>query len=700
MAHFQIERLRRLPQDVRAEWEGGVVRLPLWDDAVEGAPRRFWSAIWINQARQTLHLSKPDSSHKSDYEMALDALVEMAVKPNLAGNRPGRLAVNDKGLADYLTPLLKEIGVAVRYDPQLKQIEASMQNAAAMRPGTEAPGMMTVKGQTVARVKGFAEASIEFSRAEPWMHLNEGDAIYVESPASPNGFSWAVVLGAGSLLAGLAMFETYEQCRAFAEREVSGVPVEHPVWLLRFESIMNLPIADADLWEDNDLPMVAQAACPWLFCKTVQGAFKRPGAKQLTFVEGLLRAIARSSVAEIETGYWSKSVQTVDGPVEYQLSLPDLLRPVMMPETLFQKEVWNIPGAIASINEHADRLGFLQPGLNAHERLRQAVEEVVFLRGSLLAEDFGSDRPLTASERADHLVGLAGDQPSRRVAIRLARQALLLDRDCIEGYVQMALHEPDPEQLLEFYRQGTEAGRRRLTESQVRSPENSEQNILRETYLFAWCGVVGALAHLDRFDEAIEEGFAIRQMDPNDDAVVRFMLIMCLLVANRNDEARRLWAEFPDEEQIVWPYARALLTFRQEGASALATDYLCDAMELDGTLAEMILGPDAYESEPDADPVSEEGVSCTAEDLEDPDEEPMMHELANLQNALDDFSSDSDGGPTAADNLLDDMDYIDELDDGMDALLGRAWRETPEALVWLQQTLDMYRRSIEPEDED
>ena len=69
------------------------------------------------------------------------------------------------------------------------------------------------------------------------------------------------------------------------------------------------------------------------------------------------------------------------------------------------------------------------------------------------------------------------------------------------------------------------------------------------------------------------------RLNPGDNQGIRDLLLGLLLEMERDDQARALLDQYPDEWTATWLYTRALLQFRQEGASDRANKLLADALE-------------------------------------------------------------------------------------------------------------------------
>src|SRR6185503_7280093 len=127
---------------------------------------------------------------------------------------------------------------------------------------------------------------------------------------------------------GIGFFPTLESHRALLEAdEPMKNAATHPRWSLMYYAPDEVMPEDADLWQQHGLRVTADESVPELLRYHSSKEADRPDAAVTTFVEGLCRALAATTEAEIDSGRWEKSVQTFDGPAVYRLTIPHLLAP-------------------------------------------------------------------------------------------------------------------------------------------------------------------------------------------------------------------------------------------------------------------------------------------------------------------------------------------------------------------------------------
>ena len=151
--------------------------------------------------------------------------------------------------------------------------------------------LLSAKGVTVDQLRSFADAAADFFRARLWLHLCDDDLIRIHTPQAPPGMRFAVVLGAGREVYGLGFYATAEEHYRLRNRRSGWQDL--PLWQLSYDSVTRLPIEDADLWEDYDLAVADPHAYPTI-AQFKGSQVIRPSARELTFIEGLLRVLAVS----------------------------------------------------------------------------------------------------------------------------------------------------------------------------------------------------------------------------------------------------------------------------------------------------------------------------------------------------------------------------------------------------------------------
>ncbi len=84
-------------------------------------------------------------------------------------------------------------------------------------------------------------------------------------------------------------------------------------------------------------------------------------------------------------------------------------------------------------------------------------------------------------------------------------------------------------------------------------------------YMRARQGLAQCLWEAGRREEAAEHYQALLRLNPDDNQGVRYSLATLLLDMDRDQDLRRLLAEYEDDASAVWAYTKTLLAFREGG---------------------------------------------------------------------------------------------------------------------------------------
>jgi len=541
-------RFKRLPQRAADTWQGGIVRFPSWAENPadpEGPPLRPSGAIWVSLRTGLVHAVLAKAGAEATPDLALEALLQFGLKraKELEG-RPARIEVRDPGLRDALAAPLAALDTAIAVVEDQPAVRDALRTFEEEdEEGDPIPGLMEAEGMSVERVRAFAEAAALFYAAQPWDRLANDDLIAVESEQVPRDMRFAGVLGQASALCGLSFFDSRRAFeRVFELADAGDVPARSNGVL--FDRIDGLPFADVDVWQDHGLPVAAQDAYPLAADFAIDRSVRRPSGRELSFSEGLLRALATAAEDELDAGTWQTRVETFDGPLDLRLSLPLLLE--------------------------------AEAG-----RPRRHVP-----------------RTVTALERAQDLAHEAMDATGR-LRIKLARRALAISEDCADAWIVLADAAATPEVAAELYEGGMRAGVAAIGAERFESLRGAFwKDLETRPYMEARLGLAQALTDLNRHADAVAHYRALLELDPGDSLGVRYILLAHLLQEGANDEAGRLLAEYDDDAQALWPYGRLLWRYRGEGDAESTREAFAAAVGANPHVVKYLLDPDAM---PDLD---------------------------------------------------------------------------------------------------
>jgi tetratricopeptide (TPR) repeat protein len=501
---------------------------------------------------------------------ALQVLVDLGLK--FVRSRPASLEVTDATLGARLAEALAdpELGVSVRADlPAVDQVLRTMEAETSEKPAL--PEALEAPGVTVEGMRAFAEAARELYAAAPWQHLTDEDLVHVEAPGVASGLRHFTVLGAGGNTFGLGFFAGRRDFEALhASPDPESLLGRGGKWTVLYGPIDEMPFGDSDLWEEQRLPVAGPSAYPVAMWFGSQGRLRRPRAQELGDLTAILRALGRTSEAEIDRGRWSHEVPAHGGPVTVTLAIPALLAPIDAPP----------PRGAGPPDRRAMERLTAEVGRFTQGTLFESLDEV----NAALRERFSGpldELPSTATtplDKAQDVMYRAFDARGRR-RIQLARRALELSADCADAYVMLAEESRGPERALALYEQGVAAGERALGSELFAQEAGHFWGIVStRPYMRARLGLAQTLEDLDRRDEAIPHYRELLRLNPDDNQGVRYGLLAALMLAGRDEETPTLLAQFDGEANALWCYGRALAIFRREGDSRAAREALREAL--------------------------------------------------------------------------------------------------------------------------
>lgn len=533
-------------------WQVDCHEAPFWTTPDEGGqpfrPRR----VVCRSVRTGRHAMSPEGPGEPGLEMFREVVTRAAQAWRL---RPERIEVADSRVAEELGSLLAAEGVPVEVRGDLPELRALLAEWTFSARGAAPPAALSAPGLTVERMAAFAGAAARFAEAAPWRHLDRNeDVLVLEAPGLPEELRCARVLGPPE--EGV-LFHPEEPEEDFAAGEVWDAEdweeweereedwdawededsfSEEGNWKVSLLSPSKVPPEDVELWMRHELPLAHSHAYPVAFRSRMEEGAERPDARLLSWFEAVLAALASTTEEEMDTGRWEKEVVTSEGPVRLGFSLPYVLVPAYADEDLWDEEDDGVPSEVRV---------------------------------------------------ADDLATEALEAWGRR-QIHLARRAVALWPDCIEGWLVLARRALQPEAARDLYAQAVAAGER-LFPGINEQKEPFDRDELRTIFPYLWAreGFAKVLWSLGEREDAVGHFRWILAID-RDHRRIRYLLAHALQALDRNDEAEDLlnrWKEgSPD-----WWYTRALLTFRQEGDSPAARHQLAVALRADRSVAKQLL---------------------------------------------------------------------------------------------------------------
>src|SRR6185503_4622305 len=301
MAYPHMDRIRRLRKSKGEVWQGAIVRVPQWVVEEGQTPLRPVVAVWVSGTSGRINTSALRKPSERDPAMLLDAMAgDSGGGQGMSGIRPEKIVVADEAIAEYMRAELGD-EVEVSVEAELAGVGNVMQLMQKNLPAVAVAGFAKDSDVTIERLRAFAEGAAEFYRAAPWQHLIDEDLIRVESPTPREELSHISIMGAGGTAYGLAFFRSPAQHAELEQAtDMRRFHRKHGgIWAVMFGQIMNLPMSDADWFEDGSFPVAGPKAYPTAARQdSALGKIDRPDATTLAFMEGAMRAIAATSEDE------------------------------------------------------------------------------------------------------------------------------------------------------------------------------------------------------------------------------------------------------------------------------------------------------------------------------------------------------------------------------------------------------------------
>jgi len=187
----------------------------------------------------------------------------------------------------------------------------------------------------------------------------------------------------------------------------------------------------------------------------------------------------------------------------------------------------------------------------------------------------------SALAEAQDLMYKAWEERSPARRITLAHEALAKSPDCADAYVLLAEEGADTlARALELYQQGVAAGERALGQDYFVENAGHFWGLLEtRPYMRARAGLAGCLWELGRREEALAHYREMLRLNPGDNQGIRYTLLNLLLTLNRDADAKALLKQYEEDAMAEWLYTRALLEFREGGASKEAGRALQKALK-------------------------------------------------------------------------------------------------------------------------
>ncbi len=550
MIDIGIERLKQLPLNPDAIWEGGWRPLTGVSIATDSSPRSYSIGLWgcpgrhvVGPSGDLIHPAKSATPDK-----LLDLMVAFACNDNLAGYRPGLVRVDDKETAVYLADLLADTDIEVAQVSDLPLIDDATDDMNAHlsrhQSDVETISLFTSPDLSVDQIIEFGDAAAEFHRVAPWTMFCDQDLLTIASSFDVPDLKYAVILGNAGLEYGLGFYPDAErhyqmQC-GIDPRKMQDA--DEATWFFSYCERRDNKFRDlVTEWTDNGMPLASASAFPLFICVKPDGMPRLPGPTELEYLTGLLRALSRTTTTMADTGRWTISVPTGPRDSEFTLELPYVLEPLTLKDAM----KWGIrpdpranEGVFSAISSLA--MSDIAAGMNVDE-----------LNDKIAGKSFDevtadADLPNTPEQRARSLCFTAYDAIGYRKQV-LARQALQEDPDCIDALTILAEECIVDDERRDLYGAAAEAARRRF-DFEALSREEEDLYRIHEVRpaLRALAGAAFTNVDDGHMDGALDYGLELLKCHPSDMPGVRHFVVNELLVRDRIKDVAALLEQWPE----------------------------------------------------------------------------------------------------------------------------------------------------------
>jgi hypothetical protein len=191
------------------------------------------------------------------------------------------------------------------------------------------PGLISIPSVTPQLLEHLYHLAAQFYRAAPWRWFNDHHPFAIQCPPE-DAPRYAIVMGSGGEVFGLAVYDRLEDVRALFTSPVSSRQLARmSTWcVLFFEEAPAVSFEDLDAITAHDWPVAAPHAYPVFGRTTANQEIALPTKADLLWMEGALGVLlayldAQSKVyqGKVEPADLTVSVRRVDGEAHAHLRL-------------------------------------------------------------------------------------------------------------------------------------------------------------------------------------------------------------------------------------------------------------------------------------------------------------------------------------------------------------------------------------------
>jgi tetratricopeptide (TPR) repeat protein len=557
MNTYLLKKFLSLPVNADESWQGGIVSMADILGAQSNADVDDVVMVLLRSSSSKLVHAQPIGIEgETRLSAFVDGLQNFSREYEFPF-RPAQIECNEIELVDGLSELLGHSGTTVSLVEEMTEWNEVLQDLTEhFGSASSSIGSLTDAGCTEPQIREFAEAAAAFYRAGIWDYLNDVDLIKIETPKPSPCLKYALVLGAGSQTYGLGFYDNAEDHYDMMAQRIDVR--EQSLFSLTFDSPSDSPSVDVDLWNELELPLETGEALPSMNFFS-DDETRRPTPQELNFATVVLKTLAATSEAEIDSGRWTKSVKCLGRVKKCVLSIPNLLDPP-------DQQEWMRRG--------------MTPERRGNERHFKRVQEFIEQTGGELSLDELNDAinakftgppddieyPLdTPANRAEAFYHQAIDTFGRQ-RIKLAKRALAEDPTHVDASVLLAESTRRADDRIVAFQDAKENGKTQLGATMQEAVGHFWDRTETRPFMRACQGLAEALHAAGQTNEAILQYQEMLHLNPNDNQGVRYKFIPLLLAHERDSEAIALLDDYR-AETAFWHYTMSLVEFRRSGRS-------------------------------------------------------------------------------------------------------------------------------------
>jgi tetratricopeptide (TPR) repeat protein len=207
-------------------------------------------------------------------------------------------------------------------------------------------------------------------------------------------------------------------------------------------------------------------------------------------------------------------------------------------------------------------------------------------------DQFGGRTQADPLDAAQEIIYDAWEAADSRKRVALAKRAIKLSPLCADAYSLLAQETArNLDGTIDYYRQGVAAGEKALGKARFRDDVGHFWGLIEtRPYMRARQGLAQALWDKGLRDDAVAHYRDMLRLNPNDNQGIRYLLLDCLLILGRDNEAARLVKRYKEDGSAAWSWSRALLAFRRSGECPESHSALSHAMDDNKHVAALLLG--------------------------------------------------------------------------------------------------------------